>query len=65
MKRDYRTLFGLLLILGGVLLVLQQYNYLQGEWSDAVFAGLWAWARYFSTIFSNGTAPNGGSAWWR
>jgi hypothetical protein len=47
MKRDYRTLFGLLLIVAGVLLVLQQYNYIQGEWSDAIFAGLWGLAALF------------------
>lgn len=60
MKRDYRTLFGLLLILGGVLLVLQQYNYLQGEWSDAVFAGLWGLgALFFYDIFQRDRAQ-----WW-
>lgn len=41
MKRDYRTLFGVLLIAGGLLLGLQQFGYLQGDWNDAVFAGVW------------------------
>ncbi|MEX1143548.1 MAG: hypothetical protein WEC16_01810 [Anaerolineales bacterium] len=60
MKRDYRSLFGLLLILGGVLLILQQYDYLQGEWSDAVFAGLWALgALFFYDMFSRDRAQ-----WW-
>ena len=60
MKRDYRSLFGLLLILGGVLLILQQYNYLQGEWSDAVFAGLWGLgALYFYDMFRRDRAQ-----WW-
>lgn len=47
MKRDYGTLFGILLILAGVLLGLQQYGYLRGEWSDAVFVGLWALGALF------------------
>jgi hypothetical protein len=52
MKRDYRSLLGLSLIVAGLLLFLQQSNYLQGEWSDAVFAGLWALgALYFYDLF--------------
>jgi hypothetical protein len=42
MKRNYTTLLGILLVVAGVLLGLQQYGYLRGEWSDAVFTGLWA-----------------------
>lgn len=42
MQRDYRTLFGVLLIVAGALLALQQFGYLQGDWNDALFAGLWA-----------------------
>ncbi|MBX3049327.1 MAG: hypothetical protein KIT46_03375 [Anaerolineales bacterium] len=42
MQRDYRTIFGVLLIAGGILIGLQQWGYLKGNWNDALFAGLWA-----------------------
>ncbi|MCW5876358.1 MAG: hypothetical protein KIS85_05680 [Anaerolineales bacterium] len=42
MQRDYRTIFGVLLIAGGLLMALQQLGYLGGQWGDALFAGIWA-----------------------
>lgn len=47
MQRDYRTLLGILLIVGGALLGAQQLGYLRGDWNDAVFAGLWALGALF------------------
>lgn len=47
MKRDYRTLFGALLVAAGVLLGLQQFGLLQGNWGDAVFVGLWGLGALF------------------
>ncbi len=60
MKRDYRTIFGLLLILAGVLVGLQQFNLLQGSWGDAVFVGLWALAAlYFYDMYRKNE-----NQWW-
>lgn len=60
MKRNYSTLFGLLLIFAGVLMGLQQYNLLGGEWSDAIFVGLWALgALYFYDVYRRDQAQ-----WW-
>lgn len=60
MQRDYRTLFGILLIVAGGLLVLQQFGYLQGDWNDALFAGLWALgALYFYDLYRQNK-----NQWW-
>lgn len=42
MQRDYRTIFGIILIAAGALIGLQQWGYLRGDWNEALFAGLWA-----------------------
>ncbi len=47
MQRDYRSLLGIFLIAGGVLLGAQQLGLLRGDWSDAVFAGLWGLGALF------------------
>lgn len=60
MKRDYRTLFGLLLIGGGVLLALQQFNVLRGDWNDAIFTSLWALAALYFFDLYNQNRPQ----WW-
>lgn len=58
--RNYRTLFGLVLIVAGVLLALQQFNYLQGNWSDALIGGLAALAAiYFLDVYRKDRAQ-----WW-
>lgn len=60
MQRDYRTLFGVLLIGAGALLALQQFGYLQGDWNDALFAGLWALGSlYFYDLYRQNKAQ-----WW-
>jgi hypothetical protein len=47
MQRDYRSLLGIFLIAGGLLLGAQQFGLVSGDWSDAVFAGLWALGALF------------------
>lgn len=60
MQRDYRSLLGILLIAGGLLLGAQQLGYLRGDWSDAVFAGLWALgALFFFDLYRRDR-----SQWW-
>lgn len=60
MQRNYRTLFGVLLIVAGGLLALQQFGYLQGDWNDALFAGMWALGSlYFYDLYRQNKTQ-----WW-
>lgn len=52
MGKNFNSIFGILLILAGVLLGLQQFGYLGGTVGDALFTGLWTLgAVYFGNIF--------------
>lgn len=60
MGKNFNTVFGILLILAGSLLALQQFGYLGGNISDALFTGLWALgAIYFGNMFLQNR-----SQWW-
>jgi len=60
MTKNFNSIFGILLILAGVLLGLQQFGYLGGSVGDALFTGLWAiGAVYFANLFLRDK-----SQWW-
>jgi hypothetical protein len=60
MNKNFNTIFGILLIAGGVLLLLQQFGILGGNVSDALFTGFWAiGAVYFANLFLRDR-----SHWW-
>jgi hypothetical protein len=60
MGKNFNTIFGILLIAGGVLLGLQQFGILGGNVGDALFTGLWAiGAFYFGNLFLQDRAH-----WW-
>lgn len=60
MGKNFNTIFGILLILAGSLLALQQFGYLGGNVGDALFTGLWALgAIYFGNMFLRDR-----SQWW-
>src|SRR3989304_8757964 len=60
MSKNFNTIFGILLIVAGSLLALQQFGYLGGDISDALFTGLWALgAIYFGNMFLRHRAQ-----WW-
>ncbi len=52
MGKNFNTVFGILLIVAGALLGLQQFGYVGGNVSDALFTGLWAvGAIYFGNLY--------------
>lgn len=52
MGKNFNSVFGVLLIVAGVLLGLQQFGYLGGSVGDALFTGLWALgAIYFANQY--------------
>lgn len=60
MGKNFNTIFGILLILAGALLGLQQFGYLGGNVGDALFTGLWALgAIYFGNMYLRDR-----SHWW-
>jgi len=60
MFKDMRTLFGAYLIIAGVLIGLQQFGFLGGEWGEIFFGGLWALgAIYFAGLYRQNRAQ-----WW-
>ena len=57
MFKDMRTLFGAYLIIAGVLIGLQQFGFLGGEWDEIFFGGLWALgAIYFAGLYRQNRA---------
>ena len=60
MSKNFNTIFGILLIVAGSLLALQQFGYLGGNVGDALFTGLWALgAIYFGNMYLRDRAQ-----WW-
>jgi hypothetical protein len=60
MSKNFNSIFGVLLIVGGVLLGLQQFGILGGNVGDALFTGLWViGALYFGNLFLQDRAQ-----WW-
>ena len=60
MITNLRTVLGILLILGGVLLALQQFGIIGGDFGDAVFTGLYALGAYYFY----GLYRNSRNQWW-
>ena len=60
MITNFRTVLGLLLILGGILLALQQFGLIGGDFGDAVFTGLYVLGAYYFY----GMYRQNRSAWW-
>jgi hypothetical protein len=61
MRTNFNSIFGILLIVAGVLLGLQQLDILGGNVSDALFTGLWAiGAIYFANMYLRGDRTH----WW-
>lgn len=60
MQRNYRTIFGVVLILAGFLLLAQRLGYIGGQWDDAIRALVFGVGTiYFASIFIGNR-----SRWW-
>lgn len=60
MGKNFNTIFGILLIVAGLLLGAQQLGYLGGSVVDALFTGIWALgAIYFANLYMRDRAQ-----WW-
>ena len=60
MFKDFRVIFGVLLIVAGVIVGLQQYGIVGGQWDDAFFTLVFAaGAYYFYTLYQRDK-----SHWW-
>ena len=60
MFKDMRTLFGAYLIIAGILIGLQQFGFLGGEWDEIFFGGLWA----LGAIYFAGLYRQNRTQWW-
>jgi len=60
MQKNYRTFFGLVLILAGILLLAQRMGFIGGEWDDAILTLVFAIGTiYFANLFYSDR-----SRWW-
>jgi len=60
MQRNYRTIFGVVLILAGFLLLAQSLGYLGGQWDDALLTLVFGLGTlYFASLFVGNR-----SRWW-